>query len=44
MVIVVPEDNGTVIYTAYVTLKNGKRIYARNYGLRAFRIHVKNAN
>jgi len=29
------------IYTAYVTLKNGKRIYASQYGLKAFRIPVK---
>lgn len=28
------------IYVAYIT-KNGKRIYARNYGLKAFRIKVK---
>lgn len=31
----------TYIYVAYITLKNGKRIYARNYGKRAFRIRVK---
>lgn len=29
------------IYTAYITLKNGKRIYASQYGLKAFRIPVK---
>lgn len=29
------------IYTAFITLKNGKRIYASQYGLRAFYIPVK---
>lgn len=29
------------IYTAFITLKNGTRIYARQYGLKAFRIPVK---
>jgi hypothetical protein len=29
------------IYTKYITLKNGKRIYAANYGLQAFCIEVK---
>ena len=28
------------IFVAYITLKNGNRIYARDYGLRAFRIAV----
>lgn len=28
------------IYVAYIT-RNGRRIYAREYGLRAFRIRVK---
>ena len=37
-----PESEMNVIYTAYITLKNGTRIYAKNYGLRAFRIYVKN--
>lgn len=30
------------IYTAFITLKNGKRIYASQYGLKAFCIPVKN--
>lgn len=34
----------TYIYVAYITLKNGKRLYARNYGKRAFRIRVKKQN
>ena len=29
------------IYTAYITLKNGKRIYAAQYGKKAFYIPVK---
>jgi hypothetical protein len=29
------------IYTAFITLKNGKRIYASQYGLKAFRIPAK---
>lgn len=29
------------IYTKFVTLRNGKRIYAHHYGLKAFRIWVK---
>ena len=28
------------IYTAFITLKNGKRIYASQYGLKAFCIPV----
>ena len=29
------------IYVAYITLRNGQRIYAKQYGLKAFRILVK---
>ena len=29
------------IYTAFIALKNGKRIYASQYGLKAFCIPVK---
>lgn len=29
------------IYTKYITLKDGRRIYANQYGLKAFRIKVK---
>ena len=32
------------IYTAFITLKNGKRIYASQYGLKAFCIPVKLEN
>ena len=28
------------IFTAYITLKDGSRIYARDYGKRAFKIWV----
>lgn len=34
-------DTAEYIYTAFITLKNGKRIYARQYGLKAFCIPVK---
>lgn len=29
------------IFRAYITLKNGRRIYAKQYGLKAFRIPVE---
>ena len=28
------------VFTAYITLKNGKRIYARHYGKDAFKFEV----
>ncbi len=31
----------TVIYTPYITLKNGKRLYASNYGRKSWRIVVR---
>ena len=34
-----PEKN--VVYTRYITLRNGKRLYAAAYGLDAFRIVVR---
>lgn len=30
-----------VVYTAYITLKNGKRLYAAAYGIKAFRLLVR---
>jgi hypothetical protein len=30
-----------LIFVAYITLKNGRRLYARNYGRKAFAIWVK---
>lgn len=35
------EDVAEYIFTSYITLKNGKRIYAKQRGLKAFRIRVK---
>jgi hypothetical protein len=32
------------VYTAYITTKSGFKIYARNRGLKAFRIRVKIKN
>lgn len=37
------EDEFEYIYTKFIT-KNGKRIYAYQYGLKAFRIKVKKKN
>jgi hypothetical protein len=36
----VPEGY-TVIYRPWVTLRNGRRIYATTYGLKAFRLLVR---
>ena len=36
------EANQAYIYSAYITLKNGRRIYARSYGLTAFRFKANN--
>ncbi len=30
-----------VVYTKWITLKNGKRIYAAAYGLKSFRLIVR---
>lgn len=35
------EDDYEIIFVAYVTLKNGKRLYAKSVGKRAFPIKVK---
>jgi len=32
--------NRTVIFRPYITLRNGKRIYAKDYGKKAFRIEI----
>ena len=37
----VQEGDEAVVYTTYITLKNGKRIYAWQYGLKAFRLKVR---
>jgi hypothetical protein len=35
-----PDDDCEVIYRPWITLKNGKRIYAAVYGLKAFRLVI----
>lgn len=35
-----PNESVDYIYTPYITI-NGRRVYARQYGLRAFRIKVR---
>jgi hypothetical protein len=30
-----------IVYTKFITLKNGRRIYASSYGLKAFRLRVR---
>ncbi len=37
-----PPDSPAYIYRASITLPNGKVIYARNFGKRAFKIPVPN--
>lgn len=32
----VPDKSPRRVYVAYITLKNGRRIYARQYGKKAF--------
>lgn len=34
-------DDSEELFTAYITLKDGRRIYAASKGLKAFRIRVK---
>jgi len=36
-----PGDGYEYIFVAYITLRNGKRLYAWQKGLKAFRIRVK---
>ena len=31
-----PVKSDDCVFSAFITLKNGKRIYARDYGLKAF--------
>ncbi len=33
-------DKVRYVYRAFITLKNGRRVYARQYGKRAFRIPI----
>ena len=37
----VQEGNEVVVYTTHITLKNGKRLDAWQYGLKAFRLKVR---
>ncbi|MGH9869801.1 MAG: hypothetical protein ACREAA_16770 [Candidatus Polarisedimenticolia bacterium] len=34
-------DAAEFVYSAYITLKSGKRLYARRYGLKAFRFKAR---
>jgi hypothetical protein len=34
-------NTGRWVYSAYITLKNGKRLYASAYGLKVFRFWVE---
>ena len=34
-------NDGYYVFVKYITLRNGRRIYASSYGLKAFRILVK---
>ena len=36
-----PPEGYKYVYTAYVTLKNGTKLYASQFGKKAFRILVK---
>jgi hypothetical protein len=38
----VKDQDPHYIFTASIRLRNGKRIYAWQYGLKAFRIRVRN--
>lgn len=38
---ITPEDDGMYVYRAFITLKNGRRLYARDYGKKAWRIPVR---
>lgn len=35
------KDCGKIVYTAFITLKNGRRIYAWQYGKKAFCFYVE---
>lgn len=36
------DENVTIVYTAYITLRNGHRLYAKQYGKKAFKLHIRN--
>lgn len=35
------QEGYVVAWTTYITLKNGKRIYAASYGLKAFPLKIR---
>ncbi len=35
-------EEATVIFRAFITLKNGKRIFAHQFGLKGFPIRIRN--
>lgn len=35
--------DGHYIYVAFITLRDGRKIYASEYGLKAFRIFIKDS-
>lgn len=37
----IKDEDYKYIFVAFITLKNGRRIYASQYGKKAFRIKVK---
>lgn len=39
-----PLDDGMYFYSKYITLRNGKRLYAAHYGLQAFKLRVRGSN
>lgn len=39
----IQEGDEVVIYTTRITLKNGKVLYAWQYGLKAFRLKIRRA-
>lgn len=43
-IFVMNDELFTYIYRASVRLRNGKRIYAYQYGLKAFRIKIRKVN
>lgn len=36
-----PPHNSGYVYRAWITLRSGRRIYARHYGLAAFKIPIR---
>ena len=37
------DENVTIVYTAYITLRNGHRLYAKQYGKKAFELHIRDS-